>query len=179
MSKRILMIVSSPRKGGNSDLLSDEFAKGAREAGNEVEKVYLKDKKIQYCTGCGYCVSHQGRCSQKDDMMEMKEKMLQADVIVFSTPIYFYTMAGQMKTFLDRNCFFYTLLQNKEFYYIMSAADGNKEAMSRAVTEFGGFLDCLEGAKEKGAIYGTNAWNIGDIKGAPSMKEAFEMGKHC
>lgn len=179
MSKKVLIISLSPRRGGNSDLLCDEFAKGVREAGNEVEKVSLLEKKINYCTGCGYCFNHKGQCSQKDDMIDLKEKMENADVIVLSTPIYFYTMAGQMKTFIDRNCFFYTLLENKEFYYIMTAADGNKEAMSCTMEEFGGYLACLDGARAKGCIFGTGVWNKGDVVGSSAMKEAFEMGKNA
>lgn len=177
MSKRILVISSSPRKQGNSDILCDQFVKGAVEAGHDVEKIYLKEKDIQYCTGCGYCVGNKGTCSQKDDMEEMKEKMIIADVIVFATPIYFYTMAGQMKTFIDRNCFFYTMLDNKAFYYIMTAADDTNTAMESAIEEFRGYTCCLNNPKEKGIIFGKGAWNKGDIKGSKAMEEAYEMGK--
>ena len=176
MKKNILIISSSPRKGGNSDMLCDEFAKGAKKNGNTVEKIFLKDYNIHYCTGCGFCVGNKGQCSQKDDMELIKNKMIQADVIVFATPIYFYTMCGQMKTFIDRLCYFYTLLPNKEFYYIMTAADTNKAAMERAIIEFGGLLCCMENATEKGVVYGTGVWEKGAVEGKAVMKEAFEMG---
>ncbi|MDD3251155.1 MAG: flavodoxin family protein [Lachnospiraceae bacterium] len=177
MSKKVLVISSSPRKGGNSDILCDEFAKGAGESGHEVEKVFLKDYRIHYCSGCGYCVGNKGACSEKDDMEVIQEKMICADVIVFATPIYFYTMSGQMKTFIDRNCSFYTLLRNKEFYYIMTAADSDKAAMERTLTEFGGYICCLDGAVEKGTVFGIGAWEKGDIRSKSSMKEAFDLGK--
>lgn len=177
MSKNILIISSTPRKGGNSDLLCDEFMKGALERGNQIEKISLRDKNIHYCIGCGMCFNQQGNCSQNDDMAEISEKMIKADIIVLATPIYFYTMTGQLKTFLDRNCSFYTLLSKKEFYYIMTAADHNKSAMDKAIEEFRGYTRCLEGAEEKGIIYGTGAWNLGDIYGSAAMNEAFEMGK--
>lgn len=177
MSKKVLLISSSPRKNGNSDILCDEFARGAKEAGNTAEKIFLKDHTINYCSGCGYCVGKKGVCSQKDDMELIKDKMIEADVIVFATPIYFYTMAGQMKTFIDRNCYFYTLLKEKDFYYIMTAADGNRSAMDRALQEFGGYICCLDGAREKGAVYGTGAWDKGEITSTSAMQEAYDMGK--
>lgn len=177
MSKKVLIISSSPRKQGNSDILCDEFARGVIEGGNEVEKVFLKEKHINYCSGCGYCFENRGVCSQKDDMVEMKQKMIDADVIVMATPVYFYTMAGQLKTFIDRNCFFYTQLTGKEFYLIMTAADGTKDAMDRTIEEVRGYLSCIDDAKEKGIIYGIGVWNKGDIRNTETMKEAYEMGR--
>ena len=177
MSKTVLIFSSSPRRGGNSDLLSDEFASGALEAGNQVEKIFLKDKKINYCTGCGSCFNGKS-CPQKDDMAEVLEKMIAADTIVMATPVYFYTMSGQMKTLIDRTCARYTEISNKEFYFIVTAAVNNKPAMERTIEGFRGFTSCLSRPKEKGVICGTGAFEKGDIKGKPAMKEAFEMGKN-
>ena len=89
MPKSILIISSSPRKGANSDTLCDQFYVGVLDAGHNVEKIFLKDKNINYCTGCGYCNEHK-KCSQHDDMAEILEKMVKADVIVLATPMYFY-----------------------------------------------------------------------------------------
>jgi multimeric flavodoxin WrbA len=110
-------------------------------------------------------------------MAEILEKMIAADVIAMATPVYFYTMNGQMKTLIDRTVSRYTEISNKEFYFIVSAADDRKQAMERTLEEFRGFTSCLNGAKEKGVIYGTGAWNIGDIKGSKAMGQAHEMGK--
>ena len=177
MSKKVLVLSASPRKGGNSDLLCDQFMLGAKEAGKQAEKIFLRDKKINYCTGCGTCQSNGGKCVQKDDMAEVLDKMIAADVIVMATPVYFYTMNGQTKTLIDRTCSRYTEIRNKDFYFIVAAADSSKRAMERTLEGFRAFISCLSGAKEKGIIYGTGAWNIGDIKGRPVMKEAYEMGK--
>lgn len=87
--KNILLLSASPRKGGNSDLLCEQFMKGAVEAGHQVEKIFLRDKKINYCVGCGLCVDNKGICSQKDDMYQVAQKMIDADVIVMATPVYF------------------------------------------------------------------------------------------
>jgi multimeric flavodoxin WrbA len=177
MGKKVLVLSASPRRGGNSDLLCDQFISGAQEAGLHAEKIFLKDKKINYCTGCGTCFNGKKRCPRKDDMAEVLEKMIATDVIVMATPVYFYTMNAQMKTIIDRTCSRYTEIRNKEFYFIVAAADSSKRAMDRTIEGFRAFTSCLRGAKEKGIVYGTGAWNIGDIKGKPAMKEAYEMGK--
>ncbi len=179
MSKKILVISSSPRKGGNSELLCDQFISGANEAGHHVEKIRIKDKKINYCTGCGACFNGGSPCSQKDDMEEILEKMIAADILVMATPVYFYTMCGQMKTFIDRVCSRYTKINGKEFYFILTAAVNSKQALQRTVEEYRGFLACLNNPKEMGIIYGTGAWNIGDIKKSDTMNQAFEMGKRA
>jgi multimeric flavodoxin WrbA len=103
--------------------------------------------------------------------------MIAADAIVMATPVYFYTMNGQMKTLIDRTCSRYTEIDDKDFYFIATAADDSKHAMERTFEGFRGFTSCLEGTKEKGIIYGTGAWKIGDIKGSKVMEQAYEMGK--
>jgi len=177
MSKKVLVLSSSPRKGGNSDLLCDQFMMGAQDGGHLAEKIFLKDKKINYCTGCGTCLNGKKRCPQKDDMADILDKMIAADVIVMATPVYFYTMNAQMKTLIDRVCSRYTEVKGKEFYFIVAAADSSKKAMERTLEGFRAFTSCLSRAKEKGIIYGTGAWNVGEIKGEPAMKVAYESGK--
>ena len=175
--KNVLIISSSPRRHGNSDLLCDMFAKGAEESGNNVEKIFLKDKEINYCIGCGVCnTTH--RCVIKDDMAEILDKMVDADVIVLATPVYFYSMAAQMKTLIDRTVPRYTEISDKVFYFIMTAADPDRAALERTLEGFRGFTeDCLDGAREAGIIYGTGAWQIGEIKNTDAYEQAYQMGK--
>ena len=177
MSKKILVLSASPRRGGNSDLLCDQFILGAKESGNQVEKIFLRDKEINYCLACDTCQGNGGNCVQKDDMIEVLDKMIASDVIVMATPVYFYTMNGQIKTLIDRTYSRYLAIKNKEMYFIMTAADSKKQALERTLEGFRGFTSCLEGAEEKGAIYGAGAWNIGDIKESKAMNQAYEMGK--
>lgn len=178
MSKQVLVISASPRKGGNSDTLCDQFILGAREAGNQAEKIFLASKNIGYCKGCGVCnTAH--KCVQKDDMEVILGKMVEADAIVMATPVYFYTMDAQMKTMIDRTVPRYTEIRNKDFYFIVAAADTDRQMMEKTIEGFRGFTqDCLPGAREKGIIYGTGAWQVGEIKGQPAMKQAYEMGKN-
>ena len=178
MSKNVLIISASPRKGGNSDTLCEQFMKGAKEAGNRVDKIRLAELNIDYCSAC-YACKKIGHCVKQDDMEQVLSKMRKADVNVLATPVYFFTMNAQMKTMIDR-----TLggagkagLENKEFYLIVTAADG-KAAMERTIDGLRGYLECLPGAKEMGVIYGAGAWQLGDILKEPAMQEAYQMGKN-
>ena len=176
--KQVLLISSSPRRNGNSDLLCDQFMKGAIEAGHRAEKIFLADKTIHYCTGCGACANATRPCVQKDDVAEILEKMVEADVIVLATPVYFYTMCAQLKTLIDRSCPRYTAISNKEFYFILTAADTSRAAMNRTLESLRGFTeDCLENSREKGIVFGLGVMDRGEVKETPAYREAFEMGK--
>lgn len=177
MGKKVLVLSASPRRSGNSDLLCDQFILGADEAGNETEKIFLKDIEINYCDACDTCLENNGVCVKDDDMDEVLDKMISADVIVMATPVYFYTMNGQMKTLIDRTYPRYTKITNKDIYLIATAANPKKDAMERTIEGFRGFTSLLGGSEEKGIVYGTGAWNMGDIKGSKAMADAFEMGK--
>lgn len=111
-------------------------------------------------------------------MADLLDKMVKADVIVLATPVYFYSMDGQLKTFIDRTVPRYTEISNKDFYYIMTAADTQKSSLNRTIEALRGFTeDCLPGANEADIIYGTGAWKIGEIKNTPAYNEAYKMGK--
>lgn len=176
MSKRVLILSGSPRKGGNSEVLCDQFMKGAQEAGHQVEKIRVAEKRIGYCTGCYGCQGG-GKCVRQDDMEPLLESMIASDVIVLATPVYFYTLCAKMKTVIDRTVARYTEITGKEFYFILSAADKRQGMLERTVEAFRGFLDCLDGAREMGIVYGLGSWSIGDIVNQPAMKQAYELGK--
>lgn len=176
MIKKVLIISSSPRRGGNSDTLCDEFQRGAQDAGHQVEKVCLRELDIHYCTGCGVCNSGKP-CPQHDDAAALLEKMVQADVIVLATPVYFYTMSAQLKTLIDRSCPRYTEISHKDFYFIATMADTDEAMMERTFESLRGFTDgCLTDAREKGIIRGAGVWQKGEIKESPCMKQAYHMG---
>lgn len=88
---KVLIVSSSPRKGGNSDVLCDQFAKGAAAAGHEVESVSLREKKLSPCRACYACMENH-ICAINDDMAEIFPKLVAADVIVLASPVYFYYM---------------------------------------------------------------------------------------
>ena len=177
MSKKVLILSGSPRKGGNSDILCDEFMRGAQESGHSVEKINVAEKKIGYCKACYYCRMSGGECVIKDDMAEILQKMIDADVIVLSSPVYFYSIDAQLKAVIDRTVARWLEVKDKEFYYIMTAADDTKAAMDTTLACFRGYADCVNGAIERGVIYGTGVYEKGKIKDTPAMQKAFEMGK--
>ena len=102
MRQKVVIISSSPRRNGNSEILCNQFLKGAKEAGCEVEKINLNDYTIQPCLACEYCRRHQNICCQKDDANEIIQKMIDADIWVLSSPVYFYSISAQMKLLIDR-----------------------------------------------------------------------------
>ena len=179
MSKSILAVVSSPRKGGNSEILVDEFLNGARESGNEIRKLCLREKKISPCIACEVCLRNGGNCVQKDDMAEILEQIDKADVIVLSTPVYYYSISAQLKIMIDRTLAGGGKIKNKEFYFITTAADG-AHAMECTMNDMQGYVNCIPGSTVKGKVYGS-AFGIGEIKskGQKALKEAFEYGKNC
>lgn len=176
MNKKVLILSSSPRKDGNSDILCNEFAKGALESGNIVEKIRISEKKIGYCHACYYCRDHNGECVIKDDMKELLQKMIDADVIVFASPVYFYSIDAQLKAVIDRTVARWTEVKNKEFYYIITCADNEKESAETTLACFRGYADCVEGAVERGVIYGTGVYQKGEILKTKAIKEAYEKG---
>ena len=175
MSKQVVIISGSPRNGGNSDTLCCEFQKGCEVAGHRVTKINLRDSQIHFCTAC-YACKKLGHCVQKDDAPAILQEMAKADVIVLATPVYFYSMAGQVKTLIDRCLSCGAALAGKEFYFIAAAAAGKAE-MERTIDALRGFTDCLPNAEVKGVIYGAGAWQLGEIQGNPAMEEAYQMGK--
>jgi multimeric flavodoxin WrbA len=176
MNKKILIISTSPRKGGNSELLADSFAKGAVSVGNEVEKICLYDKTIGFCKGCLACQKTQ-RCVIHDDADTIAQKMKDVDVIVFATPIYYYEMCGQMKTMLDRaNPLYPSDYKFRDIYLLATAAEEETWAVDGAINGLGGWIKCFDKAELKGVVKGLGATFVGDIEGNLAINEAFKMG---
>lgn len=173
---KILAISASPRKGGNSDVLCDEFLKGAAESGHEVKKLRLAEKKIAPCLACYGCTETH-ICVRNDDMTEVLGAIKAADVIVLAAPVYFYSVCAQMKIMIDRCFADYRSIRNKTFYLMVTAAEPDHSAAETTLSDMRGFLRCLPGAKEAGVILGTGTWDKGDVYRHPSLKQAYEMGK--
>ena len=111
-------------------------------------------------------------------MQDVLDKMAWADVIVMASPVYFYSIDAQMKAVIDRTLARWTKLPNKEFYYIMTAADNEDEAFETSLACFRGFAVCLQGSKEKGVIRGGWVYEAGAVKGTKYIQEAYEMGRN-
>ena len=177
MAKKVLIISTSLRGGSNSDILANECAKEAKEAGHNVELLSLKGKDIKYCIGCLSC-QRTGMCVQKDDIADIMAKVKNAEVIVYATPIYYYEMCGQMKTLLDRsNPLFPSDYAFRDIYLLATAADSAESSMDGAVKGLEGWIACFEKAALRGVVRGTGADGAGTILQVPAaLKSAFELG---
>ena len=175
--KKVLILSGSPRKGGNSDILCDQFAKGALEQGNEVEKIFISEKKIAPCTGCYFCRNNGGRCALNDDMGDILQKIIDCDVLVLSSPVYFYSMCAQLKTVVDRCVARWTEIANKDLYYITTAAESDEDTMDGTIACMHGFAMCIDGYDEKGILYGKGVLEKGEVVNRPELMQiAYEMG---
>ena len=174
--KNVLIISSSLRKGSNSEALADEFLNGAKEAGHNTKKVSLADKTIHFCKGCLAC-NKTLKCVIDDDSREITEKMLNADVIAFATPVYYYSVCGQLKTLLDRaNPLFASDYKFRDIYLLATAAEDEVETVKGTETAVQGWVDCFEKAVLKKTIFAGGVNDAGDIKGHSALKEAYEAG---
>lgn len=177
MNKNVLIISSSPRKGGNSEMLATAFAKGAQEAGNKVETVYLRDEKINFCKGCLAC-QKLGYCVIKDGAIEIAKKMHDADVLVFATPVYYYSVSGQLKTMLDRaNPLFGSDYKFTKVHLLVAAAEDEPETVEGTVKAVQGWVDCFERCELTKTVFAGGVNEVGDIKGKPALEKAYEVGK--
>lgn len=173
--KSILILSSSPRRGGNSEQLCLQFKKGAEETGNIVEMLNINDYDIRYFDQREY--DRQASAALTDDAAVIIAKMKEADVIVLSSPVYFNNMTGQMKTLIDRVYGYEKDLGGKEFFYISTSTDRSEEGVNCVFDAFHGFAVCLYESVERGVIKGNGARNRGDIDSHPAMQQAYEMGK--
>jgi putative NADPH-quinone reductase len=177
--KKVLIISSSPRRDGNSESLAKEFMRGAQAAGHQCELVHLNDLKLNYCQAC-YACTKTGKCFQNDGMNELAEKAAHCDVLVLATPVYFYTMSGQLKVFIDRLVPVYTKIHAK-IYILATAWDPNTTNLELTAESIRGCTrDCFENCTEGGVILAGDVGDKGDINKFPKiLKQAFEMGKDC
>jgi multimeric flavodoxin WrbA len=191
MSK-ILVISTSLRTNSNTDILADEFIRGALSSGHEVEKISLRDKKINFCKGCDTCQKTQ-KCVFRDDASEIVKKIHETDVIVFAAPVYFGGVSGQMQTLLDRTYPLFpwklNLEQTHRFrdVYLITASSGESNEFTdnviRKIEDWikhfsGVWLKCQECTKFAGVIRALGVHEPGEILNhSDKMNEAYEMGK--
>ncbi len=174
--KKVVIITSSLRDNSNSNVLAERFMEGAKESGNEVELISLKTNRIVSCLGCNYCQIH-GECVMKDKLNEILDKIIESDVLVFSSPTYYYSISGTLKNFIDRTYAKFTKIKDKDFYYIGSSTDTSKNGIDRCVDTVKGFLDCVDNVNLKGVVYGIGLTDVGDAKYSNAYNEAYELGK--
>ncbi len=183
---KVLGIMGSPRVGGNSDILLDEALAGAKGAGAEVEKIILNKKEISGCKDCKKC-NETGICVIKDDMPDIHKKILDADAIIHSVPVYFWSMTSQMKAYLDRWCAFfdaqwrwqkayYPKMKGKRIGLITVCGDPDVHTADPIVRSFKSTAEMTK-MNWLGDVM-TSAADKGDIlKDEKARKQAWELGK--
>ena len=183
MVKKVLVILGSPRRKGNSAILADQITKGVKSSKVKVETIHIQEKKIAPCKACFTCQKKNSKgCSIQDDMQEFYPKLIEADAWVIASPVYWFTMSAQTKIFLDR-CFALPAYQNDPFkgkrIAIAMTYGGEDPFDSGCVNALRSFQDAfgyLE-AKLVGMVYGS-AMDAGKIKlNEKVMQEAFDLGK--
>ena len=173
----VLVISTSLRAKSNSDILTERLIVGAKDAGHQVEYISLKGKNIKFCIGCLACQKTQ-KCIQKDDAVEIAEKVKNADSLVFVTPIYYYEMSGQMKTLLDRMNPLYTSdYKFRRVYMLSTAAEDEEYTPEKAVNGLQGWIDCFEKAEFAGTLFCGGINDPGEaLEKAAELEEAFQFG---
>ena len=173
----ILIAVGSPRKGGNSWMMAEAFAEGAKEAGNEVHTIDVGRAKVGGCLACEYCFSHGGECVQKDDMQDFYTELEWAETVVYAFPLYYYTYPAQIKAFMDRQ---------------FCAIGGRKFAMKKTallmpfedkdITTADGLVKSFEIAMNYchqeilGIVLCNNTYEKGAIEGKAELQKCRELG---
>ena len=174
---KILVIESSPHKNGSSNLLAENFVRGAREVGNSVTVFDVARANIHPCLACEVCGMN-GPCTQNDDMEKLKKLILQFDMVVFVTPLYYFGMSAQLKIAIDRCYSFNSKLHAKDLKTALIATSwDSNEVKMRPLVEHYQMICRYLGFEDKGMIIGLGC-------GTPSMtqrtvypKNAYEFGK--
>ena len=178
MSKKVVVLSTSLRSNSNSELLAKSFVDGAKDSGNEVKYISLKNKDIRFCIGCLAC-QKTGHCVIKDDVADIMNSVLEADVVVWATPIYYYEMSGQMKTLIDRlNPMFSKDYTFRDVYLLSAAAEEGDEVFEKAIIGLNGWIDCFEKTFIKGTVLCGGVSGGGEISNNDKLKEAYDLGSH-
>ena len=171
----ILILSGSPRKGGNTELLAEAFAKGAS-AHHHVEIVSVRNYKVNPCLGCNICFKTNGACAQKDDMALIYEKMSQADMLVIASPVYFYSISAQLKAIIDR---FHNPIRDsfniQKMALLLVGAASLPELFDAILAEYNLCLKFFN-IEDAGKVLARGAKDKGDIKNTDTLNEAYKLG---
>jgi multimeric flavodoxin WrbA len=179
--RKVLAIVGSPRKGGNTDILIQRVAEGAISKGAQVNTLHLGKVNIRECDGCHLC--WQGKpCPKRDDMLDICSAIIENDVIIFGTPVYWYGPTALMKALIDRLVYFNcpenrAKIRGKQAAIVIPFEEENPETAKPVVEFFEKCLNYLE-MSVAGAIIVGGVSDKGDVLKKPAcLSEAFELGK--
>lgn len=176
-AKKVLAIVGSPRFGGNTDILVDHYLTAAKEAGAEVEKIYLRKLSIAGCVGCDNCIEA-GHCIVEDDLQLLLDKMKKADVWVLGTPVYFFGPTALMKAFIDRwyGSRKYVNFKQQKISLVIPLEDSTEKTAQHTVGMLSETIDYVE-SELISTLVAINVLDKGDVNKHPDyLEKAHQMG---
>ena len=176
MSRTVLILSSSPRIGGNSDLLCDSLAAGVESVGNKAVKLHVAQMKIAPCRACEYCHENSdGVCVIRDDMDQIWAALDQADAVVFASPIYFFDCSAQLKLVIDRLYARYEQMQVENSALLLTC--GAEEDVAESAMILYRKLAACCGFQDKGILCATDVWAAGEIQEKNVLQDAYNLGK--
>ena len=173
----ILVLEGSPNRHGSSNLLADEFIRGAREAGHTVSVIDAAHADLHPCTGCVRC-GYEGPCVQKDDMETFQGQILRAEMLVFVTPLYYYGMSAQLKTLVDRFCAINSSITRKHMKSALLSAAWNADGWTFKALEahYRTLVRYLD-LDDQGTVLGKGCGTPSMTKHTRYPGEAYELGR--
>ena len=174
---KIAVIKGSPHKKGSSNMLAEQFIKGAAENGHKIIELDAAHMNIHPCLGCDFCGMN-GECSQKDDISHIRDTLLSADMAVFVTPVYYFGMSAQLKMVIDRFYSYTMKLSSKHLKtaLITAAWDSNDDVMPYIAEHYKKLCRYMH-FKDMGMILGTGCGTPSMTAGSRHMDEAYRLGK--
>lgn len=175
---KIILLQGSPNKNGSTNILAENFIKGAKEAGHQVTRYDVAQMNIKPCTGCVAC-GYEGPCVQKDDNEKIRAAVLSADMIVFATPLYYYGMSAQLKIVIDRFCAYNSSINRKHMKSALLTVAWNSddwtfealESHYHTLVRYLDFEDC-------GMVLGYGCGNLAMTKRSKYPETAYRLGRN-
>ena len=174
---KILVITGSPRKNGNSNTLADNFIKGAEAAGHIVARFDSAFKTVHPCIACDKCGTS-GECVFKDDFEFVKNNIIDADAVVFATPMYYFGISAQIKSVIDR---FYSIngqiSRPKKAVLLLTYADISPKEAEPIISHYESMIRYLNWT-DAGKVIAPGVWTAGSVKETKFPQQAYELGKN-
>lgn len=173
----IVVLTGSPRRNGNTNYLTEQFIAGAEENGHKVFRFDCASHKVAGCLACNHC-DMDGDCVYNDDFAIVRPHLIDADMVVFVTPMYYFGFSSQIKSVIDR---FYAINEKikgsyKKTAFIMAYADTSEKDAEAMISQYRLMADYL-GWEDVGTVVAPGMWIASDVRGSKYAKEAYELGK--
>ena len=174
---KIVVLKGSPNSNGSTNMLADNFIKGASESGHEIVEIDAAHADISPCIGCVHC-GYEGECVLNDDMDEFRKDILNADMMVFATPLYYYGMSAQLKILIDRFCSRNFSIQQKHMKSALLTVAYNSDDWTFDALEahYDTLLRYLN-LEDQGRVLGYGCGTPSMTKFSKYPQKAYELGK--